>query len=92
MQELDIVQRSTVIAQDNVGAIELASTGPAKHFTRRKHIDVKPNKVVKCMHERDIELGKVDTKDISANFLANALQTKEFVTPIHCNQIINIDD
>lgn len=54
LDELGVRQISTRIAQDNAGVNEWAKQGVAKHFIKRKHVQLKMNYQMEGIDSRDI--------------------------------------
>lgn len=52
--------------------------GPAKHFARRKNIDIKCNYVMDMIKEGEMKLYEVDMADMITYYLTNPLPLKEF--------------
>lgn len=78
MEELRTDQQPTLIVQDNTGAIGWAQGGPAKHFSRRKHIYVKQNYFMKLIMINQIRLQKVNKADMIADYLTKSLPHKSY--------------
>lgn len=77
LEELCVHQSPTVIARDNSGAIEWVVRGPAKHFARRKHIDIKHNYIMDMIQRGEVVLAKVECKHMLADFLTRPLESKD---------------
>lgn len=87
MDELDIKQGTIKIYQDNNGTIEWANAGNAKHFTRRKHIDIKYNFINRMAEEKLIELVKINTYEMKSDFLTKILPPNEYIIAIKISNI-----
>lgn len=54
--ELGIIQQSTVICQDNNKTIEWANGGHVRHFSKRKHVDVRHNFILEIVKRNEVRL------------------------------------
>lgn len=80
-KELSIPQDSTVIMQDNSGAIKLATAHPTKDFRRSKHKELCYlcyHNVREIIQQGEDHLEKIDTSSMNADCL---------MTPLNGNQV-----
>lgn len=82
LNELGIRQNPTNVAQDNTGSISWAEGGAAKHFSRRKQIDLRYHYVIEKVRDGSIRLEKVGTEEMEADFLTKALGPSRFANAI----------
>lgn len=82
MSELGIPCASMVVYEDNIGAIGWAGAGPAKHFLRCKHVNLRYNYVLEVVRTKHIKLFKVPTEAMHGDLLTKALRPSEFHKPI----------
>lgn len=75
---LNVVQQTTTIAEDNSGTIGWANGRPAKHFARRKHVDIELNYIMEQVHKREVNLMKVASADMLADFLTKPMAQDQF--------------
>lgn len=61
LDEPDVLQMTTAIAQDNVGATEWVEAGAKRQVTKREHIELKMNYVMQGIDSKDIKLEKIST-------------------------------
>lgn len=73
LSEFNIVQDGTKVFQDNKGAIDWVNGGPAKHFSRRKHVDIRYHYVTEMVYNGQIEVVKTPTARMDADFLTKPL-------------------
>lgn len=78
LNELDIAQRSTIVHQNNMGAIEWVIRGPAKHMSQRKYVDIRHNYVIDLARLETIDIVMTPTADMEANVLTKALHSAGF--------------
>lgn len=86
LNELGLGQGTDLISKDNNGAINRAEGGPAKHFARCTHIDIKFNYVMELVVNGSVKLSKVDTVDMIADYLTEALTQRALPLQL-CMQI-----
>lgn len=67
-QELYVAQNATVAYRDNSGSLSSAQVGPAKHFARRKHIDVRIHFLMQMVKSGDVRLSTVLPQQYSPTF------------------------
>lgn len=72
--EMYNLQNPTVIYQDNNWVLERAIGGFAGHFSRRKHIDIIYHYVADMSRRGQIQILKVATEKMNADFLTKALE------------------
>lgn len=73
---------TTFIPQENRGAIDWAEGGPAKHFARRKHIDIKFNIAMRLINDSAVKLEKVNTNEMIVGYLKKPLAPGVFPNKI----------
>lgn len=69
-EELGLKQHTTVMCQDNIGSIEWAQGRKAKHYSRRKHIDVLYSVVMLMIEDKEGQMKYVPTAAMKADFLS----------------------
>lgn len=82
VNELSIKQRSIVIHQDNNGAIEWAEEGSARHFYRRKHIDILHHFVMRMIAENLIRIKRIRTQHMLVDILTKPLGPNVLITAV----------
>lgn len=73
MGKLHVAQETTTIMLDNSGTVDWADDGPSKHFARRKHIDIKLNRMMQLIDERGAKLMKFQSVKLLADVLTKSL-------------------
>lgn len=76
--ELHTRQQSNIIHEDNHNSIGSSEGGKARHFTRRKHIDIRQDIIIDMVDENAIGLVKTDTKEMFAAFLSKTSRQTAF--------------
>lgn len=75
-QHLRFIHCTSGIAQDNTKTIKWAEEGLAKHFLRRKHMDMKLSHIMKLIAAGEALLSMVDTIKMTSDYLNNTLPCK----------------
>lgn len=73
LQELGIRQESTRVYEDNAGALTWGTGHVAEDFRRSKHVDLRYHHVREQVADKAIELVKVGTGEMVADFLTKPL-------------------
>ena len=89
LAEFGIIQKPTVVYQDNIGSITWATGHIGSQFAKRKHVDIRYHYVVEKVSERDISVVKKSTKSMESDFLTKALHPNEFREAVKRTRIIN---
>lgn len=89
LEEFKVKQDPTVIYQDNSGSIAWATGNNAKQFAKRKHVDIRYHFVVEKIQENTVELRKISTLEMEADFLTKVLAPAEFKNAIEKYNIID---
>lgn len=77
MRELNICQNATKSDQDDRGAIVVSEDGPARHFSKRKHVDIKLSHVVELIKREEIKLNKVGRSEVIADCLTKPISPEK---------------
>lgn len=78
LNKMGINQNCAPNHQDNTGAIEWVETGPAKHTSKKKHVDIKHNYVMGMVGTRTVNLVRKKTSEMEANFPMKVLAALAF--------------
>lgn len=81
---------ATFTTHFNSFAIEWPEGGHAKHFGRRKHIDINFNYVMDLIEEGEIELYKLDTGDMIADYLTKPPAPKDLGSATTCAKMLSV--
>lgn len=66
-------QKSTIIYQNNKGAIEWAQGGPAWQFACRKHMDIRQNFIVSMVERECVEMFQIPSEEMVADLFAKIM-------------------
>lgn len=87
LKELGVPQNPPQIFQDNVGCMEWVHGGTAKHFNKRKHIDLKHHYLMSIVESKKVVLKLIGTREMEADFLTKPLYPTELR---RASEIMNI--
>lgn len=78
LNEYQVPQRCTLLHQRNAGASYWITSGPVKHISRRKHVDIWHNDIVDLVQSGTIDVTRFSTKDMYGNFLPKTVFSYAF--------------
>lgn len=90
LKELGTTQKSTRIAQNIVGFIELAEDDPGIYFSQKEHVDLRHRFVSESTANETIHLVKGRKGEMKADFITEPLQPFNFESAVpHLNLVGN---
>lgn len=82
LTELGITKQFTLICQDDNGTTEWANGGHVRHFSERKHVDIRHSFISEKVKRNEVRLIKVESVEMLSDFLKKPLGLQSFTNTI----------